>query len=265
MFIILNETLEGMNSSNIDRVAQALLSARREGRCADAELIATALENADQAYAVQAIVARTLAWEDAGTAYWKSGGASRDATLTHARLPPAGVWASPAQSGDWPFTWRGIEAEIALRLGASVDAAQAAGLDYAGAAALVDAMAVSIEVVDSRWQQGLAAPALLKLADLQSHGALVLGEWQAYADRDWATQRCRVNIGAEAIERRGTHSMGDPAYGLLAWLRHATREGRRVEAGTVVTTGTWVGILPASEGDLVTAEFEGIGYASVRL
>ncbi|MGO4330426.1 fumarylacetoacetate hydrolase family protein [Cupriavidus sp. 2TAF22] len=254
-----------MTSSNIDRVAQALLSARGERRCADAELFATALENADQAYAVQAIVARSLGWKDAGTAYWKSGGASRDATLTHAQLPSAGVWASPAQAGDWPFTRRGIEAEIALRIGRSVDAAQAASLDRAGAGALVDAMAVSIEVVDSRWQQYVAAPALLKLADLQSHGALVLGEWRDYVGRDWATQRCRVQIGTEATERRGTHALGDPAYGLLAWLRHATREGRRVEAGTVVTTGTWVGILDASEGDLVTAEFDGIGHASVQL
>lgn len=140
------------DTENTGRVAQALLSARREGRCADAEPFAAALEHADQAYAVQAIVARSLGWQEAGAGYWKSGGASREATLTHARLPLAGVWTSPAHAGDWPFTWRGIEAEIALRLGQGVDAAQAASLDYAGAAALVDAMAVSIEVVDSRWR-----------------------------------------------------------------------------------------------------------------
>ncbi len=254
-----------MTASNIDQVAQALLAARREHRCADAEQFATALENAGQAYEVQAIVARSLGWQEAGAGYWKSGGASREATLTHAQLPSAGVWSSPAHAGDWPFTWRGIEAEIALRLGQSVDAAQAAGLDYAGAAALVEAMAVSIEVVDSRWQQYVAAPGLLKLADLQAHGALVLGAWRDYAPRDWATQRCLVRIGAETIERRGTHALGDPAYGLVAWLRHATRDGRRVEAGTVVTTGTWVGILDASAGDVVTAEFDGIGEASVQL
>ncbi|WP_432262574.1 fumarylacetoacetate hydrolase family protein [Cupriavidus sp. TMH.W2] len=254
-----------MTASNIDRVAQALLSARREHRCADVEPFATAIENAGQAYAVQSMVAHSLGWQEGGAGYWKSGGASREATLTHAQLPSAGVWTSPAQAGDWPFTWRGIEAEIALRLGQGVDAAQAASLDYAGAAALVDAMAVSIEVVDSRWQQYVGAPALLKLADLQAHGALVLGAWRDYAARDWETQRCRVQIGAATIERRGSHALGDPAYGLVAWLRHATRDGRRVEAGTVVTTGTWVGILDASAGDLVTAEFDGIGQASVQL
>ena len=35
--------------------------------------------------------------------------------------------------------------------------------------------------------------------------------------------------------------------------------------GTVVTTGTWVGIVPAQRGDLVLAAFEGIGEARVQL
>ena len=50
-----------------------------------------------------------------------------------------------------------------------------------------------------------------------------------------------------------------------AWLRPATRNGAGVAAGTVVTTRTWVGILDAAEGDLVSAELPGIGRASVQL
>jgi 2-keto-4-pentenoate hydratase len=253
-----------MNENPIEAVTQALLRARRDRQCVDARAFEAALTSPEQAYAVQDAVASSLGWQASGAGYWKSGGPSRQAQLTHAELPPAGVWSSPANAEDWPFTWRGIEAEIALRLGQSVDAAQAAALDVEHAAALVDAMTVSIEVVDSRWQQYTDAPALLKLADLQAHGALVLGEWRPYERRDWAAQRCRVQIGAESVERRGTHSLGDPAYGLVAWLRHATRTGRQVNAGSVVTTGTWVGILPASAGDLVTVEFEGIGQASIQ-
>lgn len=254
-----------MNADQIEAVARTLIRARREQRCADVQPFATALTSADEAYAVQAEVAASLGWPSSGPGYWKSGGPSRQATLTHAELPAAGVWNSPAHAGDWPFSWRGIEAEIALRIGRPVDAVQAADLDYASAAALVDAMAVSIEVVDARWRQYTDTPALLKLADLQAHGALVLGEWRPYATRDWAAQRCRVQIGSATFERCGTHALGDPAYGLVAWLRHATRAGRRVEAGSVVTTGTWVGILPAAAGDLVTAAFDGIGSASIQL
>ena len=256
-----------MKLSNIDAVAAALVRSRRDHVPADAALLAAALTDAADAYAVQQRVAGELGWfEGASPRHWKSGGASRDAVLTHAPLPPAGVWISPARSGTWPFHLRGIEAEVALRLARDVDAALAATLDADSARTLIDAMAVSIELVDSRWREALEAPALCKLADLQSHGALVLGDWRAFEARDWHAQSCRVRIGAQAaVERRGTHSLGDPAFVLPAWLRHATRQGVTLAAGTVVTTGTWVGILHAAEGDLVTAEFPGIGQASVQL
>jgi 2-keto-4-pentenoate hydratase len=198
--------------------------------------------------------------------YWKSGGPSRDAVLTHAPLPPAGVWASPADARGWRFQFRGIEAEIALRLGRDVDASLAATLDVAAATALVDAMCVSIEIVDSRWADGRNAPALAKLADLQSHGALVLSGWLPFVARDWAAQRCRVTIGTQpTIEHRGSHALADPAFVLPAWLRHATRHGRSVPALTVVTTGTWCGLPLAAAGERVQVEFPGIGSAEVQL
>ena len=59
--------------------------------------------------------------------------------------------------------------------------------------------------------------------------------------------------------------MGDPAWLLRAWLRHATRAGDTVPGGTVVTTGTWCGILPATAGEWVHVAFQGIGEAAVLL
>ncbi len=256
-----------MSHSKIDAVADALVHARRNVTTCMAAPLAGALADAGEAYAVQQRVADALGWfAGSPPQFWKSGGPSRDAVFTHAPLPPSGVWTSPARAGDWPFHMRGIEAEVALRLGREVDQALASTLDVDGAAELVDAMAVSIEVVDSRWQEGIHAPALCKLADLQSHGALVLGDWTAFAPRDWSAQTCRVRIGARTpVECRGTHPLADPVYLVPAWLRHATRNGGRVPAGSVVTTGTWVGILPAGAGDPVSVEFPGIGQASVQL
>jgi 2-keto-4-pentenoate hydratase len=127
-------------------------------------------------------------------------------------------------------------------------------------------MTVSIEVVDSRWRQGREAAALLKLADLQSHGALVLGDWQPFAPRDWSRQACEVRIGdAPARKFEGTQSLGDPVWLLPIWLRHATRAGETVRKGTVVTTGTWCGLLEARQGDLVQVRFDGIGEATLQL
>ncbi|HEX3142101.1 MAG TPA: fumarylacetoacetate hydrolase family protein [Rhizobacter sp.] len=251
---------------SVDTVIEALLQARRGGPAADAERLASAVTTADDAYLVQAAQASELDWfADGPPRHWKSGGASRSAVMTHAPLPPAGVWASPADARSWPFRLRYIEAEIALRLGQPVDAALAATLDFTRAARLVDAMTVSIEIVDSRWQQAFKAPALLRLADLQSHAALVLGEWVAYEARDWGAQPCRVQIGAGVTEYRGTHSCGDPAWVLPEWLRHATREGAVLPAGSVVSTGTWCGALEARAGDRVGVRFDGVGEAVVQL
>ena len=243
-----------------------LLRARREGR--PQPVPASADSGADAAYAAQAAVAQALGWFGAAPpVHWKSGGPSRQAVATHAPLPPAGVWASPADARSWPFTQPWVEAELALRLGKAVDAGLARTLDLAQARSLVDAMCVSIEIVDSRWVEGLQAPAWARLADLQSHGALVLGAWRPFdAGHDWAAQVCRVRVGAQPVrEFCGSHSMADPAFVLLAWLRHASRDGAVVPAGTVLTTGTWCGMLPAQAGDEVEAAFDGIGVAAVRL
>ncbi len=252
--------------STIDAVARLLVQARNSRQPVPAA--AAELPDAAAAYAVQQAVADSFGWFDEARPprCWKSGGPSRAAILTHAPLPPDGVWTSPADARDWPLRMRGIEAEIALRLARDVDPAMAVELDRQQAAELVDAMCVSIEIVDSRWIEGLQAPPFAKLADLQSHGALVLGAWVAYRELDWSKQQCRVRIGDQAaVERCGSHALSDPCFLLPDWLRHATRHGATVAAGTLVTTGTWVGILPAAAGDLVSAEFPGIGSASVQL
>ena len=223
--------------TDIDAAVSSLLQARR----LDIAMQSPSLPDAHAAYAVQAGVAKALGWFGKSVPlHWKSGGASRSAPQTHAPLPPAGVWSSPAVAGAWPFHLRGIEAEVALRLGVAVDAGLAATLDETAARECIDAMCVAIEVVDSRWSEGLSAPPLAKLADLQSHGALVLGPWARFSPRDWSAQSGQVRIGTQSLhEFRGSHSMGDPSFVLLAWLRHGTRNGEVLAAGSVVTTGSW--------------------------
>jgi len=249
-------------------LTDALVAARRDLGQPAPLVLASALASADDAYAVQAATAAELGWfaSDGRDAprHWKSGGPSRAALLTHAALPPAGVWASPADATRMPWRLRGIEAEVALRLAEDVDGARAATLDVEQARSLVDAMCVAIEIVDSRWASGLDTPPLAKLADLQLHGALVLGEWLPFEPaRDWSVQRCGVCIGATAHAFRGSHALADPAFVLPAWLRHATRSGAVVRAGSVVTTGTWCALLQADAGESVSASFEGLGGVSV--
>ena len=250
----------------VQAVAEALAAAHRQHRTIAAAPFESLLQEPEQAYAVQEEVARAMGWFDRPVPqHWKSGGPSRSTPLTNAALPPQHVWASPADARSTHFNWRFIEAEVAVRLARDVTPADAQALASEDARQWLDGMAVSIEIVDSRWENR-SAGALLKLADLQSHGALVLGAWQPFAARDWAQQGCRVQVGDAAPQSfRGTHSLGDPVWLLPTWLRHVTRHGATVPKGTVVTTGTWCGMLEAKAGDLVKVVFEGIGEAEVRV
>lgn len=248
-------------------LAEALVTARHDHETLLAADWQLALADPRAAYDVQASVADAFGWCPGNVArHWKSGGPSRDMELTHAPLPPEGVMTSPADFSSWSFHAPFIEAEIALRLGREVAPQAVAQLDAANVDEWVDGMCVSIEIVDSRWAEGAQTPALLRLADLQSHGALTLGNWLAYASRDWAAQQCEVQIGQQPPKVfKGTYSLSNPAWLLPVWLRHATRSGATVPAGTVVTTGSWVGMLPAQAGDAVSVRFEGIGEAQLRL
>jgi 2-keto-4-pentenoate hydratase len=246
----------------IEQASAALLDARRHRRTV---AVTAALADEAAAYAVQDQVLHGLA--GAAVTHWKSGGRSI-AEQTHAPLPAVGVQAAPADLRDFPFlSFRGIEAEVALRLARDVTPEEAAALTVDAARALVDAMAVTIEVCDSRWTEAREAAALAKLADLQSHGALVVGAWQPFdAGRDWSSQRCSVCIGAQdARVFTGTHTLADPVAVLPRWLQHLSRDGRTVPAGTVVTTGSWCGMLPAAAGDRVQVRFDALGEVTVQL
>src|SRR5690606_7693159 len=119
-----------------------------------------------------------------------------------------------------------VEGEIALRIGQDVTAQQAAALTPETATALVDAYAVAIEFVDSRWREGTQAPALTLLADGQCHGGLALSHWQDFAplrNHDWSQQTCTLQVNDGAMQRfTGTHSLQDPTWLLADWLRHVT-------------------------------------------
>ena len=228
------------------------------------------LADAESAYEVQSALGRVCGWfDDAMPTHWKSGARLPEGPYTHAPLPPRGVVASGGRLTALDFNSPGVEAEFALRLGRAVDPSTAASLSadrLDELEALIDGLCVSIEIVDSRWTDPAHAPAFSKLADLQSHGAIALGAWQPYQRRDWARQRCTVTIGNQpAAEFTGMLSVLAPTAVLVPWLQHLTRHGETVPAGTIVTTGTWCGLLPTARGDLVTVRFDGFEPVSVTV
>lgn len=246
-----------------DLASQLARAWRGEGLL-DAQAWPVDAPNAQCADQALTALAEQLNWLPAASPqFWKSGGPSRQTALSHAPLAPFGVRMAPADFSDLRLQRPGVEAEIALRLGQNVDAELLARLKPQDAAELVDGVCVAAELVSSRWQQGQAAPAWLRHADALSHGALALGEWhsrQSCAAIDWSQQTCSIQRNGETTRSaRGSHSLGDPFWGLLGWLRHATHEGRSLPAGSVVTTGAWLVLGNLVAGDQICVGFDGLG------
>lgn len=261
-----------MHNTKPQTLAAALAQAWAEGLLLPSGAWASALNNSEDAYLAQELLALRLAWADVTTGQvrcWKSGGPSREAALAHAPLAPTGVRSGEADFSDLQLREPGIEAEIALRLGEDVSSDRAANLSYEDASRLIDAYTVSAELVSSRWLEAGEAPALLRQADCLSHGALALGEWQpwvANATPDWTRLGCWIQRNEDAPHRaRGSHSLADPAWLLPAFLRHLSRRGATVPAGTVVSTGAWLALSDLAAGDHLRIGFEGLGELSLRL
>lgn len=250
---------------NESQVLRALYQAQQSGVAADVYEVSDEVD-------VSVVLQHTAAAEGwklgSAPAYWKSGGPSPAQPLFHAPLPSHKVLSShsaqrPARALQPACTLYGVEAEIAFRVARRVDLCQALKLTPDSVHAVIDAMTVAIEWVDSRWRQNLQAPLRLLQADRLSHGALVLGqEWLPYRRQDWSAQRCTVQIDAEPVrEFKGSHPLGDPSAVLLPWLLHATERWGCVEAGSVVTSGSWNGILQARAGSRVGVSFDGLAQA----
>ncbi|HEY9107589.1 MAG TPA: 2-keto-4-pentenoate hydratase [Roseateles sp.] len=213
---------------------QQLAECHRRGTQLRAADWSHAVRDEADAYAVQDGVAAALGWQ---FDRWKSGGAGPQGPFSHSPVNPL---ASTALLG--------VEAEVALRV---------------DAAGRPEAMCIAVELVASRWTEGLDAPALLRMADHQSNAGLLLGEWLPYQPLDWANLEWRLALpGQQTIVRRGGHSLADPAGVLPAWFAHATRNGAAVKAGTVVTTGAWGGLHPTSGEVHGSLSIEGLGEFS---
>lgn len=216
----------------------------------------------DAAYAVQdATVARL-----GHVCAWKVGAKGRHVTPICAPLPAAGVLGSGATLAGPPWLLRGVEVELALRVGRDLDAADAR-LGPKELAAAFDAVLPAVEVVETRLADWRTAAPLALLADLQSHGALVLGEPMAMPQGrpDLLTLEATLEFdGRTVAETRG----GNPAqdvWRLLGWLiGHCARRGQPLRAGQFVTTGSCTGMMFAPPGTLAQARLTGFGGVVLR-
>ena len=197
---------------------------------------------------------------------WKVGAKDPAAEPGCAPLPAKGVMASGATLLGPPWRMRGIEVEVAVRLGKDLIPASGEP-DAATVQAAIDAVLPAIEVVETRLADWRDSDALAQMADLQSHGALVVGEPSAMRLEKLDLRSVQAYLafdGQPVASTRGANPAGD-IWRLLGWLAwHCAQRGQPLRAGQIVTTGSCTGMLFAPEGAHVQAQLEGIGRVELR-
>lgn len=148
-----------------------------------------------------------------------------------------------------------LEGEIAFLMGRELPRGTVTAEHVMAAA---DALAVAVEIVDSRitdWKIKLVDT----IADNSSYGGLTLGPWsRALLDADLAGIAMSIARNGEAAAGGvGADALGHPARA-VAWLANKLRSfGVDLQPGDVVLSGSLGRALPAARGDTFVLETTG--------
>jgi 2-keto-4-pentenoate hydratase len=248
-----------MNKAATDRAAELLANAHRTGERLERLPQASRPRNGDEAYAIQPAIAARLGERIAG---WKVAVVPDFGVLPGIVLGSR-IFANGAAIPATQMPMLGVEAEIAFRFDRDLPPRDR---DYARSdvEAAVTAF-VAIEIVDTRYRDYAATPAIERAADFMSNGGLVTGDIRTdWRTIDLAALEARLLIDdVEIVRQVGGHVAKDPlipAIALATYLR--TRGG--IAAGQVATTGTYTGLNYAKPGSTVRAVFTAFGAAELR-
>lgn len=206
--------------------------------------------NADEAYAAQDATLRALHADIGG---WKVGAKTPDGPIQGAPLPADGVHPSGARLAMHAFGKAGLELEVAFRIGRRFEphSGPYSDEDVFGA---IESVHATIEVVASRFAAWPDVEKAWQLADLQNHGALIVGEGVPYdAAFPFVSPAMTFTLdGVPLFRGDPANPAGDPRR-LLAWtVNHSVLRGLAVERGTVLTAGSYTGLgFPDAPGTAV--------------
>ncbi len=243
--------------------AQGLLEARLAHR--DAHLDpAIAPRDLAEAYVVHQAFLDLLSDHGGGPRIgWKVGFTNDAAQAANGATEPvlAGLLGQHAYAGEAEVKsprdlGLGVEAEVALRLGAPI----AGPVSRHEAAAAVDAVAIAIEIVEKRGSVGdLGLPTLVADGTLQ-YGT-VLGEWNTSFDPhtlDEVDVKLQVDGETNGFQS-ASQVLGHP-LNALTWLSEASeRHGIELKAGDVILTGAIVPAQHLNPGQMAELASDGLG------
>lgn len=251
-----------LSAARIEALARDLEQARIDAVTVEAPSRLEPSIDLDDAYRVQeAIIAERLR-EGRRRVGWKMGLTTAGPGVT----PIVGTLLDDAVTvGDVPtlriaeLVGASVEAELAVRIGATIDGA----ITVAELAAGPHAVGPGIEVIDYRTRDAAGPPDWVADNATIAHG--VFGGFVPVGDVDPAAvaatlSRDGVVLGAGTGER----VMGNP-LAAVAWLSgHLAARGQRLEEGALILTGSLTGFHPAVADAEFTADFGELGTMTVR-
>jgi 2-keto-4-pentenoate hydratase len=253
--------ITGAREKDLIEAADLLLDARRTNRPIEdlpPELRPTTL---DEAYFVQ----DRMSWAYENIGGWKVGAPTLDAAPSFAPMPAAWITCSGCELQGLIHRYRGLEAEIAFRMGEDLPP-RIEPYTREEVLAAIASMHPAIEVLETGLVDPGRAAKLSGVADLAMHGGFVYGDavpnWQKI---DFSKESVTLFVdGALRVERTGSNTSGD-LIRLLPWLANegaARTEG--LKKGDWITTGSWTGNTQALAGSSAEVRFSTAGRVFLR-
>jgi 2-keto-4-pentenoate hydratase len=210
------------------------------------------------AYQIQDAVTRQLGQLIGG---WKVGAASPTTTAFCAPIYASMIRSSPTSYQAAELRLIGIEAEIGFRLSRDLPPRAAA---YQRAEVIAGAtLHPVVEVVDSRYSDFRSLDRASILADNFSNGGLVYGpavpNWESL---DLAGTTMVVTEEGQPFADSTGGAARDPVGALVEFANLMNGRGG-AKAGTIVTTGSWTGMVFTKRGALIVADFGPLGRVEI--
>lgn len=197
---------------------------------------------------------------------WKVGSSSPTAEPSCSPLPQQRIFQAPTAIPAKEFQTLGFEAEIAFTLGQDLTSLSPYSREKVESA--IASAHPAIEIVSSRFKEWSKVDDFSKMADLQNHGALLVGapitNWQKI---NFKNQPLLIKRNQETlVDQVGGNGNGEDVLRLLVWLAsHAASRGLPLRKGMVITTGSWSGLHSMAVGDSIFVEFPAVGKCACTI
>lgn len=222
----------------------------------------------DDAYAIQAAYADICG--KAGVGYKVGAASAQSQALVAADGPFLGrlfegtVFKSPARIPRGLLFNTLAEAELGFVIGEDLPP-RSGGYGRDEIATHIASVHPVVEICDHRFIDWRPVGVLQLIADNAFYGAMVVGDAiDGWARHDLSETHVAMSVGGQLRgEGRCGPVLGDPING-VAWVAsELSRQGRTLEAGSLVAIGTWTGLHAVAPSETVDADYGAFGHVAI--